>query len=193
MRVWIGMTLLGLVLVIAGAGPAFAQQPLDPELFQVGVYADDARAIICVAGSPGAVFEQSLWAWVPQDLGLAYITIRFSFPTNLDLTSRPVFHDLVSNVIYSDYVGNTVEWNMLLNECPSGWVQIFTQECTLLDGEPSHIGILADDSMMRDCDFVLNDIRVLNELTVNEPGCATVSVEGVSWGWVKGFYHDSAR
>jgi hypothetical protein len=47
--------------------------------------------------------------------------------------------------------------------------------------------------MMRDCDFVLNDIAVLNELTVNEPGCATVSVEGVNWGRVKALYRDEGR
>ena len=185
-----GMRLLGLVLVIAGAFPVFAQQPLDPDLFQVGIYADEARTVTCVAGEPGATFEQSLWAWVPQELGLAYITIRFRFPTNLDLTRRPVFHDLVSDVIYTDYASETVEWNMLLTECPSGWVRIFRQECALLDGEPSRIEILADNSMMRDCEFVLNDITVLNELTVNDPGCETVSVEGVSWGRVKALYRD---
>ena len=120
---------------------------------------------------------------------MAYITIRFEFPANLDLSSRPVFNDLVSDVIYSDYVGHTVEWNMLLNECPSGWVRIFRQECEILDGEPARVGILADHSMMRDCAFVLNDISVLNELTGNEPGCGVVGVEGVGWGWLKSMYH----
>jgi hypothetical protein len=188
-----GMRLLGLVLVIAGAFPVFAQPPLNPNLFQVGIYADEAHTVTCVVGEPGATFEQSLWAWVPQELGLAYITIRFRFPTNLDLTSRPLFHELVSDVIFSDYVENTVEWNMLLTECPSGWVRIFRQECALLDGEPSRIGILADDSMMRDCDFVLNDIAVLNELTVNDPGCGLVGVQAVSWGRVKSLYRDGGR
>ena len=185
------MRFLWFVLVIAGAVPSFAQPPLNPDLFQVGVYADAARTVTCVAGAPGALFEQSLWAWVPQDLGLVYITIRFDFPANLDLTSRPVFNDLVSMVIYTDYPHDTVEWNMVLTGCPSGWVRIFTQECELLDEEPSRIGVLADHSMMRDCTFVLNDIVVLNELTVNDPGCTEVPVEGVSWGGVKSLYRAS--
>ena len=82
---------------------------------------------------------------------------------------------------------------MLLTECPSGWVRIFRQECAILDGEPSRSGILADDSMMRDCDFVLNDIAVLNELTVNDPGCGLVGVQAVSWGRVKSLYRDGGR
>lgn len=184
----IGMRFLWIFLMAAGEGPVSAQQPLDPYVFQVGVYADDARAITCITGLPGEFFEQTVWAWVPAELGLTYITLRFDFPANLDLHSRPVFNELVTDVIYAKYGDGTVEWNMLLTLCPSGWVRVFSQQCELLDADPSAIRILVDHSMARDCTFVLNDIAVINELTVNDPACPTVSVERASWSRVKSLY-----
>jgi hypothetical protein len=34
---------------------------------------------------------------------------------------------------------------------------------------------------------------VLNELTVNDPGCGLVGVQAVSWGRVKSLYRDGGR
>ncbi len=166
----------------------YAREPAAPDVFQVGMYGDDGRDIICVTGAAGATFDQMVWAWIPDDLGLAYITLRFSFPANLQLNGRPVFHDQVFDVIYTDYVSNTVEWNMLFNGCPSGWVKVFTQACTLLNGQPSLVEIQADHSMMRDCTFVLNDVVVLNELVLNDPECATVQAGAMAWSSVKSIY-----
>ena len=177
-----------IVLLFAGLGGASAAAPLSVDNFTVGIYGDDARAVTCVSGPPGSVFEQVVWAWVPDDLGLAYITLRFEFPENLDLSRRPVFHDLVTNVIYTDYSGGTVEWNMIFDECPSGWIKVFSQEFVLLDEQLSRIGILGANSMLRDCTFVLNDVIVLNELAVNDPDCPTVSAVTTTWSGVKSLY-----
>ncbi len=177
-----------ILLFTTGLGGALAQDPPRTSVFQVGVYGDDARTVTCVSGSAGATFEQVVWAWVPDNLGLSYITLRFAFPPNLDQSRDPVFNDLVFQVIYTDYVNDTVEWNMLFNGCPSGWVWIFTQECELLDGQLSLIEIQAAHSMIRDCTFVLNDVEVLNQLVLNDPACATVPAATTAWGAVKSLY-----
>ena len=159
---------------------------------QVGIFGDVGgeidREITCVSGLPGATFDQVAWVWVPDGLGLAYVTIRFLFPENLDLTSRPVFHDQVSNVIFTDFVDGTSEWNMVFADCPSGWIRISSQECVLLDAQPSRIGILGIHSMVRDCNFVLNDVTVLNEIEINDPECTTVSTATVTWGGIKSIF-----
>ena len=80
-------------------------------------------------------------------------------------------------MIITEYTLDTVEWNLIFDQCPSGWVEVFRQECVLLDEEESRIGILADHSMMRDCTFVLNDLSVLDELEVNHAGCSHVDCE----------------
>ncbi len=177
-----------ILLLAVGCDIALGQEPLSSNLPQVGGYGDDARAVTCVSGTAGASFEHVVWAWMPGDLGLAYLTLRFDFPANLDLTSYPVFNDLVMDVIYTDYPGGTVEWNMIFGGCPSGWVKVFSQECVLLDGELSRIGIQAAHSMLRDCNFVLNDVYVLNELVVNDPDCPTVQGTATVWGEVKSLY-----
>ncbi len=175
-----------IALLFAGFGSASATD------IQVGIFGDVGgeidREITCVSGSPGARFEQVAWVRMPDELGLAYVTIRFSFPANLDLSSRPVFHDQVSNVIFTDFVDGTSEWNMVFAGCPSGWVKVFSQECVLLDEQPSRIGILGIRSMVRDCDFVLNDVTVLNEIEINDPECTTVSTAAVTWGGIKSIF-----
>ena len=177
-----------ILLALIWYAGAFAQEPPRPDLFHAGVWGDDARTVTCVSGQAGGAFEQVVWAWVPDDLGLSYITLRFDLPLNLDLSARAVYNDLVVDVIISDYSDGTVEWNMLFSGCPSGWVRVFSQECVLLDGEPSLIGIHGVHSMMRDCTFVLNDLVVLNELVVNDPDCATVPAFATPWGSVKILY-----
>jgi len=177
-----------IVLLLAAFGSAPAVEPLSVNEFTVGVYGDDARAVTCVSGPPGSIFQQVIWAWVPDELGLAYLTLRFEFPENLDLSRRPVFHDLVTNVIYTDYSEGTVEWNMIFDECPSGWIKVFSQEFVVLDDQFCRIGIRGANSMLRDCTFVLNDIIVLNELAVNDPDCPTVSAVATTWSGVKSIY-----
>ena len=156
--------------------------------FPVGVYGDDARLVTCVTGPPGTTFHQMAWVNVPNDLGLGYITLRFDLPANVDLTTRPVFHDLVSYVVFTDFADGSVEWNMLFEDCPSGWIRVYSQECTILDDEFSRIGIRGDVSLARDCDFVLNDVRVLNQLTINDPDCPPLAAEPVGWGGLKCTY-----
>jgi hypothetical protein len=104
---------------------------------------------------------------------------------NLDLSAHAVFNPLVVYFIVTDYPGGTVEWNMILADCPSGWIRVFEQQCTLLDDQPSEIRILAAHSMMRDCQFVLNDLTVLNNLRLNDPGCDFVANPTTTWGTVK--------
>ena len=174
------------LLVATGGTPGLAWAQSDR--FEVGIYGDDERAIACVTAEVGAVFEQVVWAWVPDELGLAYITLRFDFPENLDFNIRPVFNDLVSGVIFSDYTGGTVEWNMIFDGCPSGWVKVFSQQCVVLAAEPARIIIQGADSMMRDCDFILNDVLVRNEFTINDPACETVSAVARPWRFVKSMY-----
>lgn len=183
MKIFMVITLL-VVALSCMSGSVSGQS----DFFEVGVYGDDERGVTCVVGEPGETFHQMVWAWVPDDLGLAYITLRFHFPTNLDLSRRPVFNDLVSDVIFSDYVAGTVEWNMIFTGCPSGWVKVFSQECVLLDSQPGRIEIQAAHSMARDCQFVLNDVTILNELTVNDPACAMVSTPTTPWSVVKMMY-----
>ncbi len=180
--------LLALWLVTSAAGPASGQPPLNPDLFQAGVYADDARTLNCITGSAGDRFDQVIWAWVPDSRGLAYITLRLELPANLDLSARPRFNELVGDVIITEYNNGTSEWNMLLEECPSGWVRVFSQECVLLDDQPARIGIQAEHSMMRDCTFFLNDLAVLAELSLNDPGCEVLSRTSISWSSVKSIF-----
>ncbi len=182
------VTLIALWLVLASAGTVCGQQPPGPDLFQAGIYADDSRTLTCLAAQPGDRFQQFVWAWVPDSLGLAYITLRFEFPANIDFSARPVFNDLVGDVIITEYNNGTSEWNLLVHECPSGWVRIFSQECVVLDAQPVKIGIQATHSMMRDCTFILNDMAVLNELAVNDPDCHSVADQPAAWGAVKSLY-----
>jgi len=183
------MIRMALLMLVGCLGMAPAQPPPDPDLFQAGIYGDDARAVTCISGQAGATFPQKLWAWVPDDLGLAYITLRLDFPDNLDLSAHPAFHPAVSGIIITRYPGGTVEWNLILTGCPSGWILVFEQPCTLLDGQPAEISILDGASMMRDCGFVLNGLVGLNNFSVNDPGCATVPTIATTWGAVKSLYH----
>ena len=181
----VGAALLGVVF----PGVAWAQPPPDPELFWVGTFGDDDRTVTCVSGQPGATFPLALWAWVPDDLGLAYLTLRFDFPDNLDLSAHAAFHPLISNVIITEYAGGTSEWNLVFGGCPSGWIRVFEQPCVLLDDQPGQITILEAHSMMRECSrFILHELAVLNNLGLNDPDCATVPIRPTGWGAVKARY-----
>ena len=169
-----------LVTMLIGAGT-----PSGAHAFRAGVYSDDPGDSTQVCEAAGSTFDQVVWVWVPADLGLVYVTLRFEFPANLGRHSDPRFHDQLIQVIYTDYPDGTVEWNMVLDACPSGWIRIFSQTLELLDGEPSKIGINGADSWIRDCDFVLHRVDVTNELAINDPDCAGVSLVGPSWGMIK--------
>jgi hypothetical protein len=129
--------------------------------------------------------EQHVWAWIPEDTGLVYITLRFDFPPNLNLTSRPTFHELLTELVVSEYSDGTTEWNMLFVECPSGWLEIFTRTCVIIDRHPAVIRIAGEHSMVRDCGFILNDIEVLSDLRINDSECDQISSRGVTWGGMK--------
>ena len=178
-------THLALLVFLVICGSAWARNPAP---FRIGGYADTDRELTCVTGPAGTVFHHVLWAYVPDSLGLVYLTVRLKFPANLDLSRRPVFNDRVFEVIYSDYPGGTLEWNMLFNECPSGWIQAFSHEIVLLDETPGAIEILGAHSMMRDCTFVLNDVAVVNSLGLNTPDCPPVPVAPTRWDHLKSLY-----
>ena len=169
-------------------GGASAQLPQRQDEFFAGVYADESRAMYCISGPTGSRFEMFVWAWVPLEAGLTYVTLRFDFPSNLALDGRAVFNDLVTDVIVVDYEDGTVEWTMLFSECPSGWIELFRQGCVILDESRSEVRIEGDHSMMRDCSFTLNGLEVLNNLAVNDPGCMFVPVDAVAWGALKSIF-----
>jgi len=175
-------------LLLTGSGSdSPAEMRADPG-FLVGIYGDENRSVTCVTGPAGATFEQVAWAYVPNALGLASVTLRFDFPANVERSTRPVFHDLVTQVIYTDFADGTDEWNMLFVDCPSGWIQVFSQECVLLDDQPSAIQILGDHSLARDCPFVLHDVEVVNQLALNDPDCPNVPSAALTWGRLKSVY-----
>ena len=177
-----------ILLICLLCGGASAQYPALPDEFYAGVYADEARTMSCISGPAGSSFDIFAWAWVPLGKGLTYVTLRFDFPANLDMSDRALFNDLVIDVIIVDYGDGTVEWTMLFSECPSGWIELFRQRTVILDDAMSGVRIVEDNSMIRDCGFVLNDIEVLGDLAVNDPACAFVPVRTGSWGAVKSIF-----
>jgi hypothetical protein len=166
-------------------GRASARSPENPDGFSAGLYADETRTAHCVTGPEESIFDIYAWGFVPQEKGLTYATLRLVFPGSIDISERPEFNALVTDVIMIDYEDGTVEWTMLFSGCPSGWIWLFRQRALILDETISRIEIRADNSMMRDCGFVLNGILVSGGLAVNDPACGTVPVEARSWGAVK--------
>ena len=166
-----------------------AQPPPDPTTFQAGVYADSARTLDCVGGPAGTAFLQYVWAWSPAGAGATYLTIRFRFPDNVGFAGRPVLNGLVTNLIISDYGSGGVEWNFILSGCPTGWILLFGQDCTILAGEASEIVISGEFSLARNCDFELEEMSVLNDLGVNSGGCTPSPTARSSWGAIKKRYH----
>lgn len=183
------MRITSLILLLSVlCGSAAAQVPPGPDEFFAGVFADDARTMNCVSGPAGSSFDIYAFAWVPPGSGLTYVTLRFDFPENIEMAVRPLFNELVIEVIVIDYDDGTVEWTMLFSECPSGWIELFRQRAGILDAARSDLLISEDNSMIRDCDFVLNDIVVLGGFAVNDPGCTFVSTDAASWGAVKSLF-----
>lgn len=156
--------------------------------FRVGIYADQERTLTCVNGAPGAGFHQHVWAWVPPDTGLAYLTLRFRFPAVLDLTARPALHPQVADLIISEYPPDTTEWNLVLTGCPDDWILVLSQWCVITGDAEGAITILAPHSMARDCRFDLHDLEVLNNLAVNDPACETTDAGAATWSAVKSCY-----
>lgn len=179
--------LLWIVAVVI-PGTAHAQPPANPSLFQLGIWADDPRHSNCVEVPPGGNFMIHAWGWVPDDLGLGYITYRFDFPDNVTLVGAPELPREISDLIVTDFADGTQEWNLLVTGCPSGWVKVFSQECQAVDDQPARIDIVEDPCWMRDCTFVLNTVRVLGVVGVNDPECGGVAVSGATWGRVKAVF-----
>ena len=73
-----------MTVLLIGTADIHAQTPPDPGAFYAGIYADSARSADCVLGPVGSSFDQFVWAWVPEELGVTYLTFRIVFPTNLD-------------------------------------------------------------------------------------------------------------
>lgn len=165
-----------------------AQGPPRPDEFFAGVYADRSRTKDCISGPAGASFDIYAWGWVPLDAGLTYVTLRFDFPANIELSGRPALNGLITEMITIDYDDGTSEWTMLFSECPSGWIELFSQETVILGTSRSDVLIAGDHSMMRDCDFVLNGLEVLGGLAINDPGCALVPVGFSGWGAIKSIF-----
>ena len=176
--------------ILAGPGivNARADIPDDPSLFQLGIWAHDARTSNCVEVPPGGNFTIHAWGWVPDDLGLGYITFRLDFPVNVSLVGAPELPREVSDLIVTDFADGTQEWNLLVTGCPSGWVKVFSQECQAVDDQPATIDIVEDPCWMRDCTFVLNTVRVLGGVGIYDPGCGGVAVEATRWGSAKTVY-----
>ncbi len=179
-----GLSALALLWAVESA----AQPPPDPAIFQAGVYADSARTLECVGGPAGTNFRQYVWAWSPTGAGATYLTIRFRFPENVGFLERPVLNGLVTNLIITDYGPGGVEWNFILSGCPTGWILLFGQDCTILDGDASEIGVSGEFSLARNCDFELEGISVLNNLRVDTEACTPTPVERSTWGAIKDMY-----
>ncbi len=179
---------MALFLLAPGPARAAGPRPAQGFAFQVGIYADDTRSGSCVRGGAGSMLHYEVWASVPEGLGTAYVTLRFAFPDNLDLRAHPVFNAQMDELIMTDFPDGTAEWNMVFRDCPSGWIQLFTQEFTPLDDKPAHLTIHAADSMLRDCAFLLNGVEALSELSVNDPLCSRTPVDGITWSELKSIY-----
>lgn len=177
-----------IITILINACGVSAQLPPNPDHHYAGVYADQTRLYDCISGPAGSGFEQFVWAWIPYDSGLSYITLRFLFPSNVDLSRRPVFNDLMTQLEVVDYGTGGSEWTVLFAGCPSGWVWIFSQECTFLDTVESSVSITEAFSLARNCLFEIHDIHLLNNLSLNDPGCAFVSVRESTWGAIKSIY-----
>jgi hypothetical protein len=169
-------------------GTLSAQAPPRPDEFFAGIYADGSREMDCISGPAGASFDIFAIGWVPLEAGLNYVTLRIDFPANIELSGRPALNDLITELIVIDYDDGTSEWTMLFSQCPSGWIELFSQKTVILDPSGSDVTIVGDDSMIRDCDFILNGLGVLGGLAVNDPACEFVSVENTGWGAVKSIF-----
>ena len=181
-------TVLLISSVIFLCGSAAAQAPPGPDGFYAGIYADRSRTIDCISVPAGSSFDIFAIGWVPLGEGLTYVTLRFDFPANIELSGRPELNSLITELIVVDYDDGTSEWTMLFSECPSGWIELFSQNTVILDTSGSDVIIDGDNSMMRDCDFVLNDLDVLGSLALNDPGCAFVPVDYSGWGAIKSIF-----
>ena len=190
-----GIFIAFLLVVCSAVTGAHAEPalPPDPGAFWVAVTADTVGAADCVSGTPGAAFTVTGWAWAPPDRGLAYVTYRFAFPAALDHRARPRAHPLVAELIVTEYHDGTSEWNFVFSSCQAGWIPVYRQTCALAGDQPGRVTILARHSMIRDCDWVLNDVTTLTEIELNDPGCATVGDAAVSWGEVKARFAPPAR
>ena len=167
------------------SGAAEAQTPPDPDRFCAALFAGDSLAWQCASGPAGSDFPLRLLLWVPPGSGLNYVTIRFDFPGNIGLSGRPALNGLAMELIPVDFADGTVEWTILFDGCPEGWVEVLRQTCVLLDEAPSTLRMIEAYSLARHCDFVLEGVVVMNDFRVNDPSCPFVGAGERSWGAIK--------
>lgn len=181
--------LKAVVLMLAlAANTASSQTPPSPDIFHLGVYADSARTLECVEGTPASTFRLHVYVWVPEGPGGNYITVRMSLPESVGLTGRLTTGASVANVIVTDYGNGGEEWNFFLSDCPHGWILLAWQDSEVLYQESAEVAISGQFSLARNCDFVFEDIDVINNLGVGTGACASIPVSHTSWGIVKAAY-----
>lgn len=174
------MRRIAVVLICVGL---FA--PSRAAAWRAAVFVSDAVDSTCVHAAAGDSFEQVVWAEAPHQSGLVYVTLRFDFPAALDFRAAPEFEDVVLELVQTPYPDGTVEWNLVLRDCPSGWVRLFRQRVTVLRTDACTVAVHGGDSWIRDCGFTLHRVDVTSELAVNEPGCGSVAAGRRSWGSLK--------
>ncbi|MBN2072131.1 MAG: hypothetical protein JW814_11810 [Candidatus Krumholzibacteriota bacterium] len=177
------ITIFCILMILAGGSRA--QLPPNPSEFYVGTWADEAHLESVVCGDTGTVFQLYTMAWIPSGSGLNYITLRFDFPGCLDGSARPVFSEYYLKLIVVDYGTGGTEWTVLFDQCPSGWVLVFRQDIMIIDPDQCGVIIAGEHSLARDCDFVLRDLTVLNDLSINGPGCDPTPTGNGTWGRIK--------
>lgn len=181
----LNFVLMLLIVVSLPVRESSAQLPPDPDLFYSGVWADEARSLRYACSGTDTIIEICVWAWVPFDEGLNYITLRMIYPPAIFEGSRPVFGEFFSELIVVDYGSGGKEWTLIFDQCPSQWVLVFMQPAAFSGVEETSISITGNHSLARDCGFVLRDMNVLNNLSINGPSCDIVSTDDATWGAVK--------
>jgi hypothetical protein len=184
MREMIFLTIL-LTVISLSICESSAQLPINQDLLYSGVWADESRSSGTTCSESDTIIDIFIWAWVPQDAGLNYITLRMIYPPGIFEGSRPEFNEFFSELIIVDYGSGGKEWTLLFNQCPSQWVLLFRQAVTVSGTGEISISITGEHSLARDCDFVLQNMNVLNNMSINGPSCDVVSTDQATWGTIK--------
>jgi hypothetical protein len=174
---WSRCTALFVTILILWGGSA-----PEADAYSAGIFCDGPDST-CFTGVGS--FDQFAWVRTPGDVGLVYVTLRISFPDNLDVRAAPQFDPRVLQFIKTDYPDGTEEWHMVVEGCPTGWIRVFRQRVTLLDDQPSSVVLHGGDSWIRDCNFDLLRVSVTNNLVLNDPACGVVDTTPGSWSALK--------
>ena len=151
---------------------------------RLGLWADPARTAVCVTVAPGELFTWEAFAAPAAGQGLAYATFRLRIPPTVTLVGRPRLTAAASELIATPFADGTLEWNVIVTGCPADWTHVFSQDARVAGPDPAVLEIVAGDSLVRDCRFVLEGIEVAAVVRVNDPGCP-VGAPGPCWGTLK--------